>query len=264
MPENKYCILLTATIAPKNMTFTRRSDPKVREADYLSGIENASRWGLPIIFAENSGYGLGRIKEALERSAPGNYEIVQTTEGQDFPVSRGKGYGELVLLTKAIPQSKLVNKSTYIIKITGRYTIPNLNELIASLESGGDFIVAADYVPGKRYTMSGMFICKAIFLTRYMEPLQDVMDDSKKQPFEMVLRMAIENAVKDGYRCASFTVKPQIEGYSGTWNAKFKKNDYNDVQFSTGKMLIEWRKLRQRFGRRWNILKKIVYTHLRS
>ena len=94
----------------------------------------------------------------------------------------------------------------------------------------------------------------------YVQPLQNIINDSERRPFELILRMAIDNAVKDGCIFAKFTIKPMVEGYSGTWNAKFKNGDYNKVHMSWGKVLIEWRKLKQRIVRRRNLLWKIGYT----
>ncbi|MEI7437555.1 MAG: hypothetical protein WCL16_12200, partial [bacterium] len=57
-----YCALLTATIDPDGMTFTRRVNPKLREGDYISAVKKlAAQVDFPVVFSENSGYDLSRV-----------------------------------------------------------------------------------------------------------------------------------------------------------------------------------------------------------
>lgn len=258
--RNSFCILLTATIEPNNMTFTRRADPKIRERDYIEAIAKLCKsTDLPIVFVENSGYDLSKINQAFLDNCRSRFELIRADKPDPALAYRGKGYGEYALISDALDRSLIMKDCTHIIKITGRYTIVNLKEIIEPLKTE-DFLVAAHYPSGDRYAMSGIFAFQKEFFYRYFDETSGMIDDSKKRPFEMALRTAIENAVKDGKRFIHFSAMPIIDGYSGTWNAKFKKDNYNDVQFSFGKILIMMRKIRQAIERRWNILLNMVYT----
>ena len=251
----KSCIILTAAIDPKGMTYTRRKNPKAREQDYITAIKNLShQTDLPVVFVESSGYDISRVRRALEECFPGKFEIIQDEKIGDFPRHLGKGYGEQMIIKEAIKRSAIISKSAYVIKITGRYTIKNINEILSSLNNEKDIFVASEHVPGEKYTMSGFFVCKPAFLKSYFLPLHTMIDDSKQQPFEMALSVAIDMADSDGYKCVKFCVKPIVEGFSGTWNARFSAKSYLDVEMSYGKLLIIVRRCRKGFMRRWNAL----------
>lgn len=59
------------------------------------------------------------------------------------------------------------------------------------------------YVPNEKYTYSGLIVCKSDFILSYLIPLQNKIDDSKLQPIEVALHLAVENALQDGNRCIS-------------------------------------------------------------
>ena len=61
----KFCIIITATIDPKGMAFTKRSSPKDRFNDYKKAFRKFcnQREVSNIIFIENSGYSLDYFKD---------------------------------------------------------------------------------------------------------------------------------------------------------------------------------------------------------
>lgn len=87
--SERFCILMTATVAPKGTagTATYRSDPQVRLADYREGLRfwlqlKDDRIG-GVVFVENSGYPL----EALRAEADSGREGSRRCEfiSCDFP-----------------------------------------------------------------------------------------------------------------------------------------------------------------------------------
>ena len=158
-----------------------------------------------------------------------------------------------MIIKRAIEKSKYIEKSDYIVKITGRYIIKNIKLILDDLEKQENFYVATMYVPNEKYTYSGLIVCKSDFILSYLIPLQNKIDDSKLQPIEVALHLAVENALQDGNRCISFVQKPQIIGYSGTWNAKIREDNYFDIELSVSSILIFLRKYRKAFIRRSKI-----------
>ena len=61
----KFCIIITATIDPKGMAFTKRSSPKDRFNDYKKAFREFcnQREVSNIIFIENSGYSLDYFQD---------------------------------------------------------------------------------------------------------------------------------------------------------------------------------------------------------
>ena len=82
-------ILLTASINTRNCMFVKRSNPILRENDYCEAIVKWSELNYPVIFCENSGYNLSKIKKIGHR-----VNFLQF-DGQDYDRKLGKGFGEL-------------------------------------------------------------------------------------------------------------------------------------------------------------------------
>lgn len=233
----KFCLLLTAVIDPQGMSLTRRSDPKLREADYIGVIRSvAVSTDIPIVFYENSGYDLVQVKATLESCAPGRNEVISDNGNAGFSKSLGKGYGELLIILHALGKSSLLRTADYLVKLTGRYDVSNLKEVLAGLDGQGEFFVASENLPGERYAYSGFFVCKPEFIRSYLAPLLETIDDSRQHPFEEALRRAIGAAVRDDHRCVAFPVKPAIVGISGTWNVRLDPDRYNALVFSLPKL----------------------------
>src|SRR3954447_26876827 len=97
-------LLLTATVHPKGMPDSTAPDPRQRECDYI----NCLRYYLAahprfrrVVFAENSGWPLERIRREAVSAATGQRLEFLSLEGNDFPRHLGKSYGEMVLLERA-------------------------------------------------------------------------------------------------------------------------------------------------------------------
>ena len=67
-------------------------------------------------------------KYAEERNK--KLEILSFQGDAQMILQKGKGYGEGEILKYAIDNSKLIEKEDYIIKLTGRLTVSNLDKII--------------------------------------------------------------------------------------------------------------------------------------
>jgi hypothetical protein len=146
--ESKYVVVLSACIDPSNGSIqVSRSDPSIRLQDYIRGLRfwlNISDRRLDkIVFIENSGYPLDALKELAHLSNPLNKQVEFISLCcNEYPEGVHYGYAELNMIDEAFKLSKLVNKSSYLIKATGRLTFPTISRLLNRLND--DFMFAVD------------------------------------------------------------------------------------------------------------------------
>ncbi len=225
----KICILLTATVDPKGVPFMKRSDPIVRESDYINSMK---KWlettPYSVVFCENSGYKGGKIGKMVKSCEDKKCEFLQF-DGQDFPREFGKGYGELQTIKYAVQNSNIVKESNHTIKVNGRYFIKNIEKILCALSSTNkDIYVMADLKNNLTWADSRIFAFKPSFITDYLSKYQNLINDSKGFYLEHALARAILRAVSDGYRWTPLPSNPIIVGYSGT----------SDTPYTTSK--IHW------------------------
>ncbi len=245
----KISIFLTASINPSTTFRLKRTDPAVREQDYASVIEKLHQSvKYPIVFCDSSNYKSKKISDLFNKNKLS--EIVEYHR-KPFPPQYGKGYEEMLLMKHALSQSAVLKQSDFIVKITGRYYIKNLNKIISSIRD--DVYVISDFDPNKIYAYSGIFIAKPDFFTKYLFKYDNFINDSKNQPMEMALNLAIKDALADKKTCINFSEVPIIEGYSGTLNVKIDEKDYHSVKLSFTKLRIMF------FSKIKKCLKKLEY-----
>lgn len=220
--KSKICILLTATIYPKGVPFMKRTDPKVRENDYINSIKKwIENTTYSILFCENSNYNIDNIRNIIEKSEKNNVEILNF-DGQSFPRELGKGYGELLTIIYAVQHSRLIKDSNYVTKINGRYFIKNIKKILSILSSNKDVYVMADLKRNLEWADSRVFIFKPSFINNYLANYQDLLNDSKGFYLEHALARAILRAISDGHKWLPLPSKPIIIGYSGTSDTLYK------------------------------------------
>jgi len=221
MNNKRITLLLTATIDPKGVVFLKRNDPLVREQDYINALK---KWieavNYPILFCENSGYKIDKIKNITKSYSNNETEILQF-DGQDFPKELGKGYGELLIIEYAIQNSILIEHSDYVIKITGRYFIKNIEKIIIALLRNRNFYVMVDLKRDLTWADSRVFAFKPSFIRNYLSKFQDLINDSEGFYLEHALARAVLRAISDGYKWMPLPLKPFIIGHAGTLDAPY-------------------------------------------
>ena len=218
----RICILLTATIDPKGGVFMKRNDPEVRENDYVNSIkmwiENTT---YSILFCENSGYESDKIEKIMRDCDNNECEILQFA-GQGFPRELGKGYGELLIIKYALQYSQLIKNSDYIIKVTGRYFIKNIEKIASALSSNKCVYVMADFKKNLSWADSRVFAFKPTFALNYLSKFQDLLNDSKGFYLEHALARAVLRTISEGYKWIPLPHRPIIIGYSGTSDTPYR------------------------------------------
>jgi len=216
------CILLTATIDPKGVIFVERNNPIIRENDYIKALK---RWinmqEFSVVFCENSGYKIDKIKNVIKKHRKKNIEILQF-DGQCFPRELGKGYGEAIIIDYAIKHSKLIKSSEYVIKVTGRYFVKNIKKMVDILSTENDIYVMADLKKNLSWADSRIFAFRSSFVVEYLSKYQNILNDSEGFYLEHALARAVCHAISHGYKWVPLPSKPIIVGCSGTSDTAYK------------------------------------------
>ena len=136
----RHVLLLTATIAPPAHALDlARIDVDTRRRDYAIAFEqhlDALTSGLVegIVFAENSGSDLTFLEAAVERRSLRKRVEFLSFSDLDARPELGRAFGEIRIITHAMDCSRLIagEPEPLVWKITGRYTIQNLDRLVRS------------------------------------------------------------------------------------------------------------------------------------
>lgn len=143
MPEFVYCLspsksknilLMTATVNPNGLIDSSLQNVDIREEQYISTLKfYASQPDVDkIVFVENSGWDL---KKMLQKSGV-SPEIVEciSLDCNNYPRELGKGYGEFQLIDKAIDLSKTLKANKNFVKVTGRFPVINISNMLKEFE----------------------------------------------------------------------------------------------------------------------------------
>jgi hypothetical protein len=134
--EKDFALVLTATIDVKGMPKAYPTVAEQRQEDYYNSVtyyvQNQPQIQ-KIIFIENSGWPLDRVKEAVSDNPHHKQIEFISLNCNDFPRKLGKGYGESLLIEKGLEKSSLINTVTHFAKITGRIYLKNMTQVLESI-----------------------------------------------------------------------------------------------------------------------------------
>ena len=143
----KLPVLMTASVSTRGMAGADFSDEE-REKMYFETVGFYEKELLAkdkdrhIIFVENSGWDIDAFKVKMGNLPEGQIEFI-SLDPNDFDVSKGKGYNELILINQAIERSKTLRDAGAFMKVTGRYPVYNLPDYLHEAEkfinAGGKF-----------------------------------------------------------------------------------------------------------------------------
>lgn len=148
LPLERYLLVMTACIDPSKGEYRlNRADPGTRLEDYKTAlhfwlhldddrIQN-------ILLIENSGYPLEALQAIADSENPRgkNVELI-SLDCNWYPPGGHYGYAELRMLDLGLRQSRLRERTTHMIKVSGRFQFPTLTRLLDRLPK--DFDAVAD------------------------------------------------------------------------------------------------------------------------
>ena len=229
MLKNKNVILLSACINPNGMAYTALQDSNIRKNQYIQAIKwYLTNTSYPIVFVENSGVDIGHLfNEYIEAN---RIEFI-TFQGNNYDRSLGKGYGEALIIKKAIEESRLIADCDYIIKITGRLIIKNIKILADGANIHKNRIMAFCGKKNNFACSSFFFIAPRIFFESYFLRSINKINDSQNLCFEHILYEEFVKWILDGNYYHEFYHYIDTIGISGSTGKEYPKfNLYNEFK----------------------------------
>lgn len=224
---------MTASVNTRGMSQARFS-PEEREQMYIDALRFYSRELLDkenytLVFAENSGWDLDRIKASLPEKYRKKTEFLALNPA-DYDISRGKGYNEVILIKAAIEQSAYLKEHQAFLKVTGRYPISNIRYFIdygsqQILENGKDLYI--DMKDHNLYRKLGLnwssrfadvrlFGTSNSFFLNYVAIEKYKLNDSEGRMFEGLMYNLIKPQMDNQQLVYRFNREPHFGGREGT------------------------------------------------
>lgn len=243
------------------MNITILQDAEERKQQYINTLSFFLReTGVPIVFVENSNTDISSLfKEYIDKR---RLEYI-TFDGNNYEKSRGKGLGEALIMQKAIRESLFIRKADFVIKITGRVKVTNIQAIIkqvSQLKSGNNLwcdFYAKKFIP----TMVFAFTPKHFY--SFWQDNYHRLDDSKREIYEKIF---YEYALLKDLKVSPFSPSPQLDGICGGLGHRYENrprlvalryNCYGMLQLSKNKKLY----FRSAF---WYFIFHILYQMTKS
>lgn len=219
---SKVVLLLTGTVNPNNMAFTKLSDARARAVQYIESIKfwlQTAR--IPVVFVENSN---ADFSGWFEKEVQENRLEMLHFDGNNFDRSLGKGYGELLCLKHAQQHSVHIPDADFVFKVTGRHKLLNFPVFLKMVQQEPELGLVVDFQKYMTFCDSRFFGYAPSFIPDYLSGFGDMLNDSRQVYFEHILCMAALRAISDGYVFRPLVDFPRINGVSGTSNAKYNSS----------------------------------------
>jgi len=133
-------ILLTTTVTiQKHKCYLYQTNKDERKNTYLKTILKwLNETNFNIVLVENSGYKFEELQFLLEKYKS-RFEIITFCESENedakfLEINNSKGASEIYSINYAYNNSNLLKNSYFIIKVTGRYFIPEFQEYISNFD----------------------------------------------------------------------------------------------------------------------------------
>ena len=214
--QNRKCLLITGTVVP-NSNFVVHTNAEQRLSEYHEAFlfYRAEFPNDDIYFLENSSYDFSKDEKFQKLFSSANITLMK------FPVSdkfeQGKGYQEFEMLDKAV--ESLNAKYDSFIKITGRYKVLNIKQLVSF---GGNELIM-DCHKKLKVAQTNVFWCALSFYNSYIKGLYKKVDDSKGIYIEkIVYNEIVEKSILN--KITPFSCNPLITGVSGSYGGTLNRN----------------------------------------
>lgn len=220
--KRRYVILLTACVNPGGMPFTVLTDSSERLRQYRAALDFYLReTSYPIVFCENTLCDFSDDYKQYIKT--GRLEYI-TFDGNNFDKSRGKGYGEAIIMAEAFRKSVIIKPSDMIVKITGRLKVLNINVLINdNIRLFANTIQALN--PSNDFVDSRIIISPLSFFQDTFLPQKHLINDNDNSFFEHVLFKSLIQ--RKYFMFIPFLHIPEILGMSGSNGTEYKPENRN-------------------------------------
>ena len=228
-------VLFTASVQVNQaISGVTTADPRQREEEYAANLRYFLREHprlRKLVFAESSGWPLDRLQAIAAAENPHGKEVeILQLACNDFPGDRGKGYGEALILDRALAGSRLVRDVRWIVKMTGRQRVLNMTRLLERAPAG--FEILCDLRDHGLFERFGIPAAGRYCDTRFFAVTPRFFDAHLRRLYlepspggEYNLEDSYYHAVKamehlPGVVCR-FPVEPRYRGPAGHWNKDY-------------------------------------------
>jgi len=146
-PGLPFTLLLTSTVTPNISKGVYQTNPDERIQTYLKSIEKWLQYtSFNIVLVENSNYKFTELQKLQEQYSY-KFEYITFDESSVSPAtykSRSKGVSEMYAIHYAYANSIFLKQAIYIIKVTARFFIPELECYLKTIPLNYDCIVQHD------------------------------------------------------------------------------------------------------------------------
>ena len=231
--ESIHILVMTATITPKpDVRSLGRKDPALRRRDYEDAFQfygNLVGKCLDrIVFVENSLSDLSSIEQIADRLGIADKVEFVSFAGLDYPQLYGRGYGELFLLDHAMRESQTIKEfgdTAIIWKITGRYIVSNMTQLIARRPKAFDFYCNMRNLP-KRVVDMYLMAWTPRGYQDYLQGRCSIYEVSAAAALpEKALREELDRAPRRSKFVSRFRIVPRVSGIRGLDNKGYSTDN---------------------------------------
>jgi len=249
-------LLLTACVNPNGMSYTVLNDVEKRRNQYRDALRfYLEQTPYPIVFVENTLDDFSA--EFTDYMAAGRLEYI-TFEGNNFDQQRGKGYGEALIMLHAVEHSVLLKRSRYLVKITGRLHIANLQRIVDSWLLRVTHVFRCDFQRTDEVATVMLVAQPADLQLLLSRHLEEITENPRGYWLERVLYAALNHDhALFHLRLVPFITTPQIAGESGTFGWNYQDN-YSGNGYANLYRLVNIYKTRRNYMM-WFAL-KLLYT----
>ena len=212
-------LLLTASLKPfPGIPYSTRDDPLVREMDYYTATHFYLSKGYKVVLVDNS--------NSLSEKINNLESCFSTLEYLRFSSEKsrlGKSHGEVEIINYALSHSRFMDEVDYIVKITGRYIIKNIDECFR-LTNSVEKQIYVNPIHNFNWADTRLMMMKKSFYYQYFLPAADkFLDDANYIFIENVYMKSLFQYLIEGGKLNLWPVYPCFQGYDGRSN---KKSDF--------------------------------------
>lgn len=221
-------LLLSASISPQKDIYTKgRNNVEERENDYFQAVSFYLSKGYKVVFVENTNTQSKKILDLKSK--------YDTLEYHQFISQRshlGKSQGEVEIINYALVNSEFLKEVNYLIKITGRYIIKNIDDiLMPTLEIEKEVYI--NPTRNLRWADSRlMMMRKSYYYNYFLVAVDKYLDESKKVFMENVFMKSLLQYLLDGGELNLWPAYPAYDAYDGTHNEKIHFNFFKRLKYN--------------------------------
>lgn len=211
-------IILTTTVNINIVNHIFLTDHQERLNIYLKTIRQWLETGFNIIVVENSGYSYEELNNEKDKYK-NRFEVIyykqdELNESNILKFIDSKGINELYSINYVYEHSKLIHSSNFIIKITGRYFIKELEEYLLSFDLNNYDCLTQNNTT--RCEMVGSHYSKFsnVFSNMYTPDIYIIDTDNCMYYFHQHMEQVWENRTNKlkSLKCKEFNIEKTIRG----------------------------------------------------